>query len=57
MYRFILNPYNRFPEINDQYDNQEVELLNDIAKWKKIDFNPDNINSTSFDSCSLSLML
>ena len=57
MYRFILNPYNRFPEINNHFDSQEVELLNDIAKWKKIDFNPDIINSTSFDSCSLPLIL
>jgi hypothetical protein len=59
LYKFLLNPYNRYSEIlqPNQKDYEEyIETMypsNDSSRWREIKFNPDSLNSTNFDSHSL----
>ena len=59
LYRFLLNPYNRFWEISRvETEVKEEHILkmypaNSESKWKEVKFNPDSLSSTNFDSHSL----
>lgn len=59
LYKFLLNPYNRYSECTKPIheDRQEyIETMypsNDSSRWREIKFNPDSLNSTNFDSYSL----
>ena len=64
LYKFLLNPYNRFSEnsskLGNSKDQEHIVSMypsNDSQRWREVKFNPDSLTSTNFDSHSLSYTL
>lgn len=63
LYKFLLNPYNRFCEhaslsmVDQEEHIEKMYPSNSKNKWMEVKFNPDSLNSTNYDSQSLSYIL